>query len=249
MRAVRVFVDGPLAANGVARLPAQAAAHVTRVLRLRPGAALTLFDGRGGEFEAELLDSARGGAEVRVGAHRAVERESPLQVALLQGVARGDKMDWIVQKATELGASAVVPLATERSVVQLEAGRAERRAAHWQAVAIAACEQSGRNRLPRIGAPQSLAEACGRDSGPSAPRRWVLVPGAGRPLAAAAAGAGALECELLVGPEGGLSEAELELALRCGFEAVSLGPRILRTETAGAVALALLQAVAGDLRA
>ncbi len=247
MRDVRVFVAQPLEAGGVARLPAQAAEHVTKVLRLRPGALLTVFDGRGGEYDAELLAAGRGTAEVRVGAHRAVERESPLQVTLLQGLARGEKMDWIVQKATELGASAIVPVATERSVVQLEGGRAERRAAHWQAVAIAACEQSGRNRVPRMESPLPFTAACGPGPGPA--RRWLLVPGAERPLAAAAAGAGSVGIELLVGPEGGLTDAELALAARCGFEAVSLGPRVLRTETAGVAALAVLQALAGDLRA
>lgn len=245
MRDVRVFVAQPLEAGGVARLPAQAADHVTKVLRLRPGALLTVFDGRGGEYDAELLAAGRGTAEVRVGAHRAVECESPLQVTLLQALARGEKMDWIVQKATELGASAIVPLATERSVVQLEGGRAERRAAHWQAVAIAACEQSGRNRVPRIDPPLPLTEACA----PRPARRWMLVPGAERPLAAAVAGAGSTSIELLVGPEGGLTDAELALASRSGFEAVALGPRVLRTETAGVAALAVLQALAGDLRA
>lgn len=251
MREVRVFVAQPLGAGSVARLPAQAADHVTRVLRLRPGALLTVFDGRGGEYDAELLAAGRGTAEVRVGAHHAVERESPLQITLLQGLARGEKMDWIVQKATELGVGVIVPLATERSVVQLEAGRAERRASHWQAVAIAACEQSGRNRVPRVEAPLPLAAVC--EPGPEPLRRWILVPGADCPLAAAAAAAAAdgigvgVACELLVGPEGGLSDAEVALAVRRGFVPVSLGPRVLRTETAGIAAISMLQALLGDL--
>lgn len=248
MRDVRVFVDAPLATDTVARLPQQAADHVARVLRLRPGALLTVFDGRGGEYDAELLSTGRGAAEVRVGVHHAVERESPLRVTLLQSLARGEKMDWIVQKATELGVDAIVPLAAERSVMQLEGGRAERRVAHWQGVALAACEQCGRNRIPRIDAPLAFDEGCRLGSG-SAPLRWMLVPGARRPLAAAAtAEAAALApIALLIGPEGGLTEAERARAAACGFDAVSLGPRVLRTETAGMAALAVLQALAGDL--
>lgn len=249
MRDVRVFVDEPLAANTLARLPQQAADHVAKVLRLKPGALLTVFDGRGGEYDAELLSVARAAVELRVGTHRAVERESPLRVTLLQSLARGEKMDWIVQKATELGVDAIVPLAAERSVVQLDGGRAERRVAHWQAVAIAACEQSGRNRVPRIEAPLPFDAACQPPAEP-AQCRWMLVPGAARPLTVAseAAAGRCTRIALLVGPEGGLTDEEQATAARLGFEDVSLGPRVLRTETAGVAALAVLQALAGDLR-
>jgi 16S rRNA (uracil1498-N3)-methyltransferase len=247
MRDVRVFVDGPLTADAVVRLPASAADHVAKVLRLKPGALLTVFDGRGGEYDAELLSVARAGVELRVGTHHPVERESPLRVTLLQSLARGEKMDWIVQKATELGVEAIVPLDAERSVVQLEGGRAERRVAHWQAVAVAACEQSGRNRIPRIDVPHGLDAACRHCAG-RAQFRWMLVPGTPRPLAAAseAVAGPCASVALLVGPEGGLTDAEQAVAARSGFEPVSLGPRVLRTETAGVAALAALQALAGD---
>jgi 16S rRNA (uracil1498-N3)-methyltransferase len=248
MRDVRVFVPGPLAAGSVIALPDQAAEHVVRVLRLRSGAALSVFDGSGGEHAAEITEVGRRAVSARVGAHHAIERESPLQATLVQGLARGEKMDWIVQKATELGVARIVPVTTERSVVQLEGGRADKRVAHWRAVAIAACEQCGRNRVPVIDAPVALAEAAAlAGAGP----RWMMAPGAARSLYDHAAGLAALppphQPWLLVGPEGGLTEAEAALAARGGFVPVSLGPRVLRTETAGVAALSLLQALAGDL--
>ncbi len=248
MRDIRVHVPGPLAPGQDLALPAQAAAHVTRVLRLRAGAELTVFDGRGGEWDAVLAPASGKVVTVRLGAHHAVERESPLRVTLLQALARGEKMDWVLQKATELGVARIVPVATERSVVQLDDERAARRLEHWQGIVASACEQCGRNRLPEVLPPQSLARACQLAATSPASVRLVLAPGASASLAAAAsaAEAGASDVALLIGPEGGLSEAELRVAALAGFVAVAMGPRVLRTETASIAALGVLQLVAGD---
>jgi 16S rRNA (uracil1498-N3)-methyltransferase len=242
MRTTRIHVDLALAAEQELLLPAPQSAHLLRVLRLRDGAALTLFNGRGGEYAAELIGSGKSGARVAVRAHADVERESPLYLTLLQGVARGERMDSIVQKATELGVQRIVPLSCEFSVVRLDAANRQRRAEHWRAVAIAACEQCGRNRIPEIGPISDFAEAC---AGGDAEQRLMLVPQAPESLAAAAKGL--RSGVLLVGPEGGLSGREQLQAQRGGFRACRLGPRILRTETAPLAALAVLQALAGDL--
>ena len=243
MRLTRVYVDAPLAAGKRVLLEGNAASHVTRVLRLRLGEALTLFNGAGGEYAASI-DAARGGRlTVAVGEPRAVERESPLTLTLAQGVSRGERMDLVVQKATELGVSGIVPLFTERSVVRLGAQQAERKLDHWRAIAIAACEQSGRNRLPAIAAPVPLKDFLRSGSDGSA--RLLLSPGATatlgdvpRPLSAVT---------VLIGPEGGLTQAEEAAALTAGFTRIRLGPRVLRTETAALTALALLQREFGDL--
>ena len=245
MRLPRVFVEGPLAEGREMALPEQAAQHLLAVLRLRAGAPLVVFDGRGGEHPARLLEAGRGGARIELGAHRAVERESPLAVTLLQGLARGERMDLVVQKATELGVARIVPVAAARSVVQLADARAARRVAHWQAVAVAACEQCGRNRIPEVTAPLPLAEACRLAATEPATRLWALDAEGGVPLAADPPPPGG-RVALLVGPEGGLTEEELEVAALIGFGRVRLGPRVLRTETAGPAALAALQALAGD---
>jgi 16S rRNA (uracil1498-N3)-methyltransferase len=216
-----------------------------RVLRLRPGAALALFNGTGGEYAAELLAAARGQAWVRIGAHRAAERESPLRLTLLQGIARGERMDLIVQKATELGVSTIVPVSCEFSVVRLEPHSLARRRERWQAVAISACEQCGRNRPPRVLDICALEPACTAAAG-EAELSLMLAPAAGQALAGLVS-AGLRSAALLVGPEGGLSGREQLLAERAGFQACALGPRVLRTETAPLAAIAALQTLAGDL--
>ena len=248
MRTTRIYVDLDISA-GQLLLPAAPSAHLLRVLRLRPGSELTLFNGRGGEYAATLVDTGKAGARVTVGAHDPVERESPLRLTLLQGVARGERMDFIVQKATELGVQRIVPLSCEFSVVRLDAARLQRRASHWRAVAIAACEQCGRNRLPQVESVGDLTAACadGHDAGDAgdAGLRLMLLPQAPASLASLATGRRSVV--LLVGPEGGLSGREQLTAQRSGFQACRLGPRILRTETAPLAALAALQALAGDL--
>jgi 16S rRNA (uracil1498-N3)-methyltransferase len=254
VRLTRCFIATPLASGVVVTLPPAAATHLTRVLRLGSGAALTLFDGRGGEYDALLLEVGRRGVQARVGEHRAVEREAPVRLTLLQCLARAERMDWIVQKATELGVSSIVPVSSRHSVVQLDATARVRRLQHWQAVAISACEQCGRNRPPQLQALQELPAAC--DAVDPASLRLLLDPEAALSLPAALAAAvsaaapasTALSLTLLVGPEGGFAEPELRAALQCGFCPCSLGPRILRAETAPIAALAAIQALAGDFR-
>ena len=252
MRDIRVHVPGPLVAGASLALLAQAAAHVARVLRLGTGDALTLFDGRGGEWTARIASVQGHRVRVTPETHLAIERESPLAVTLLQALARGEKMDWVLQKATELGVARILPVATERSVVQLDGERAGKRLAHWQGILAAACEQCGRNRLPELLPPARLEAAC---AATSAATRLVLAPGAAASLVATvrgmAEGADGLAAyhgiALLIGPEGGLSESEIRTALAHGFVAVGLGPRVLRTETAAIAAIGLLQGLAGDL--
>jgi 16S rRNA (uracil1498-N3)-methyltransferase len=243
MRLSRVFVAAPLTPGGRVALTGSAAAHVTRVLRLRAGSPVTLFNGGGSEF-AGRIDAVRGGeVTVLVGEEREIRRESPLALTLAQGVSRGERMDLVVQKATELGATRLVPVLTERSVVRLDDKQSARKLSHWRAIAIAACEQSGRNRPPELAAPLPLAEFLASDPGEStrlllSPSSRLRIPDVPRP-------AGAVT--VLIGPEGGLTEEEQERAIAAGFIGVRLGPRVLRTETAALAALALLQREFGDL--
>ena len=244
MRLTRVFVSpavARLAGGADIALPPGAGEHVARVLRLRVGDALTLFDGRGGEWSAQITAIAHSKVRARCLVHQDIERESPLAVTLLQSLARGEKMDWVVQKATELGVQRIQPVSAERSVVQIDDERAVRRLEHWQAVAAGACEQCGRNRLPRVDAPLGFAQACLVDP---AATRLVLDADAGISLCSAVPGATAVV--LLIGPEGGLTDAELALTQSRGFVPVRFGPRILRTETAAVAAIAALQVIAGD---
>ncbi len=244
MRLTRIYVPGALAANTEIVLPAQSGEHLTRVLRLESGAPLTIFNGLGGEYSAVL--GARSGKKVlaQLGHHTAVERESALTITLLQGVARGERMDLIVQKATELGISRIVPVLAERSVVKVDARQRERKLEHWQSIAISACEQCGRNRVPEVSAPVALGDAIA--ALPAGTLRCLLAADGRESLAAAARSAGS-GVVLLIGPEGGLADNERRYAGAHDFTAYRLGPRILRTETAGLAALATLQAVAGDL--
>ncbi|MEO8064665.1 MAG: 16S rRNA (uracil(1498)-N(3))-methyltransferase [Pseudomonadota bacterium] len=246
MRLTRIFVAGPLAVGIQAELPAQAGAHLTRVLRLEAGAPFTLFNGAGGEYAASLLPGNGKQVLARVTRHDAIERESPLQITLLQGVARGERMDLIVQKATELGVSRIVPVLAERSIVKLDAHQRERKRDHWQAIAISACEQCGRNRVPEIGVPLPLGDSLGGLAADAL--RCLLAADADAALAKAATQS-RQPVVLLIGPEGGLAENERSFASSNGFSAYRLGPRVLRTETAGLSALAVLQAVAGDFAA
>ena len=242
MRLTRVYVDAPLASGMRVTLQGSAAGHLTRVLRLRVGEALTVFNGAGGEYAASIEHAHAGRVAVAIGELRAIERESPLTLTLAQGVSRGERMDLVVQKATELGASGLAPVLAERSVVRLTAQQAERRLNHWRAIAIAACEQSGRNRLPAIASPVPLKDFLRTSDGSM---RLLLSPAATATLADLPRLVSAIT--VLIGPEGGLAEAEQEAAVAAGFKPVRLGPRVLRTETAAIAALTLLQRDFGDL--
>ena len=237
MSAPRFHVDAPLAL-GTVRLPERVAHHALRVLRLRDGAPLVLFNGRGGEYAGHLQLAAE--PEAVLTAFDAVDRESPLSVTLVQALVASEKLDWIVEKLTELGVARLLVVPTERSVVRLDGERLARRLAHWQEVAVAACAQCGRNRVPQVATPATLQDAlAGLDSGP----RRMLLPEAVAPLDATAADT----CTIAVGPEGGFTAAEQRALAAAQFEPARLGPRVLRTETAGLAALAALQCRGGDL--
>lgn len=243
MRTIRIHADLPLAPGAELSLPAQAGEHVARVLRLVAGDPLTLFNGDGNDYPASILAVGKREVVVRIESRQPLHNESPLPLTLAQGVARGEKMDLIVQKATELGVARIVPLLTERSEVKLDAARAEKRLAHWQAVAASACEQSGRARLPKITPALPLSTWLGSLAEDGA-LRLALLPEAtqsSRELRFSAAGG-----LLVVGPEGGLGERDTGALTAAGFSGLRLGPRILRTETAGLAALAALQALHGD---
>ena len=242
MRVTRIFVEQKLVGGKGVGLPEQAGLHLTRVLRLEPGAQITLFDGTGGEYQGTLERDGKNWW-AKVGSHDPVERESSLAITLLQGVARGERMDMILQKATELGVTRIVPLLAERSVVKVDEKQRARKQEHWQAIAIAACEQCGRNRIPEITAPRSLGDAIAML--PADAARCLLAADGAAPLASLPQQAGR-HIVLLIGPEGGLADNERKFAHANGFVAYRLGPRILRTETAGLAALATLQALGGD---
>jgi 16S rRNA (uracil1498-N3)-methyltransferase len=241
MRISRLFTDQPLAPDKEVELEARTGHYLQRVLRLRTGDALVLFNGDGSDYAAEYLGGPRDRVRVRVNTRLPAVPESPLPLVLAQAVGKGDRMDYSLQKATELGVAAIQPLFTERTEVRLDGKRLERRRAHWQGVLVAACEQSGRARVPELREAMNL-EAWLEQSWSGL--RVVLSPGADRPLAGVNPDKGGVE--ILVGPEGGLSDRELGVLERGGVLPVSLGPRVLRTETAGPAALAVLQTLAGD---
>jgi 16S rRNA (uracil1498-N3)-methyltransferase len=245
MRLTRVYVDAPLAAGRRVSLEGSAASHLIRVLRLKSGETLTLFNGQGGEHAATIAEARSGRLTVEVGAASAVERESGLVLTLAQGVSRGERMDLVVQKATELGVSHLVPLLTERSVVRLTAQQSDRKVNHWRAIVAAACEQCGRNRLPAVAAPVPLAEFLEGGAAATAGTRLLLSPTGTTTLKDVPRPAAGVT--VLVGPEGGLTDEEEKSATAAGFTALRLGPRVLRTETAAIAALALLQEQFGDL--
>jgi len=243
VRLSRVFIEAPLASGASVKLSGSAANHVMRVLRLRVGEELTLFNGSGGEFAGSIAALAGSSVTIAVGAQRAVGRESPLSLTLAQGVSRGERMDLVMQKATELGVTRVVPVLTERSVVRLDPAQAARKLEHWRAITVSACEQSGRNRPPEVVAPVKLADFLRNELAPAT--KLLLSPAASLRIADLPKPQRAVA--VLIGPEGGLTHEEQERARAAGFVGVRLGPRVLRTETAALAALALLQQEFGDL--
>ena len=241
----RIYFPGEIPVHGECRLTPDQAHHVARVLRLEAGEEVILFDGRGVEHSAVIGRVEKSGVTLNVGQSRAVDRESPLRVMLAQGMSSGERMDYTVQKAVELGVAGIQPLATGRSVVRLDAGRAQKRVGHWQAVVIAACEQCGRNRVPRVLPVMDfahwLAQAAGQKE---AALGLLLSPSASLTLRNLPRPSGVVV--LLAGPEGGLSPQEQHDAQTAGFTPVRLGPRVLRTETAALAALSAMQMLWGD---
>ena len=244
MRRTRVHVEATLSQGAELELPESAAAHLSRVLRLSVGDECVLFNGDGHDYLARIVAQDKRGLRVAVTTRQPVDNESPLRIVLLQGVARGEKMDLILQKATELGVSAVAPLWSQRSEVKLDGARAEKRLAHWRGVVGSACEQCGRARLPDVAAPVSLAAAL--DALPAGGLRLILDPEGELALSRLSPQAD-VTVVLAVGPEGGWSPTDREQLRAAGFQGMRLGPRILRTETAGLAAIAALQARLGDL--
>ena len=242
-RVPRLFVDAELSPQIRLALSDDAAHHAARVLRLVEGDAVLLFDGRGGEYEARLSMPGRGRVEAAIGARQDTERESPLAITLVQGVSSGEKMDFTIQKAIELGVAAIQPVLTVKSVVRLSAEREAKKLAHWKRVAISACEQCGRNRLPEVRNAMALASYCSAPD--DASLRLLLAPDGKTGLRDLQH---RIDRSVVIaaGPEAGFSDEEEQLLERAGFVPVRLGRRILRTETAALAALAALNALAGD---
>ncbi len=244
MRLTRCHVDSPLSVGATLVLPESAAAHLVRVLRLREGDACVLFNGDGSDYDARISSAGKREVAVEVLSARGVENESPLAITLVQGIARGEKMDLILQKATELGVAQVVPVLAERTEVKLDAERSAKRMAHWGSVIVSACEQSGRARVPSLSAPSGLAAVASAlrtecmkltlDPAGEHSLQSLPVPPAGG-------------VAIAIGPEGGWSPRDREILRAAGFRGLRLGPRVLRTETAGLSAIAALQARFGDL--
>jgi 16S rRNA (uracil1498-N3)-methyltransferase len=253
MRLTRVYVDTALIPGSLVELPRDTASHLAKVLRARSGDELILFNGDGREFNG-VIESVRGSrVSASVGDGRQVDRESPLAITLVQCVPRGDRMDFIVQKATELGVARIVPVLSQRSVVRLDKAQAESKAIHWRAVGVSACEQCGRNRLPTIEAVRPLLNYLGESSPGTGPRLVLEPETAPHAYATArnlgrAAEAGVLDAEIAIGPEGGFTSDELEAFRVSQFSQIGLGPRILRAETAAIAAVVWLQARFGDMQ-
>lgn len=243
MRHIRLYVNLPLHENHELALPRETAGHAIRVLRLKNGDKLTLFNGDGHDYAGEILQAGRHEALVRTGTRQAVPVEPAWPLVLGQCLARGDKMDLVVQKATELGVTRIVPLTSERSEVRLDPARAQKRQRHWQAVAISACEQCGRARVPDIAEPQKLDTWLGRLDDDGALRLALLPDANKRVRDLVMPDTGAI---LAIGPEGGLGDRDTQRLTEAGFSGLALGPRILRTETAGLAALAAIHACHGD---
>ncbi|MES2585128.1 MAG: 16S rRNA (uracil(1498)-N(3))-methyltransferase [Pseudomonadota bacterium] len=252
----RFYCPVPLVSDALLDLPAGAARHV-QVLRMQPGDTITLFNGRygvagdagalvtspGGEFEATITHMGRSDVQVRVGAHSAIERESVATVHLAMGMPANDRMDWLVEKATELGVASIQPLMTERSVLRLSGERADKKIAHWQSVAVASCEQCGGNRVPLVHGVKTLAAWLQSLPAPGSDARCLLSLAEGStPLSLHGANGTAQHTTFLSGPEGGLAATEEVAAIARGFAPVTLGPRVLRAETAALTALARLLA-------
>jgi len=242
MRIPRIYTPASLSSDVTIELDENAFSHAVRVLRLKQGDSLILFNGEGGEFEAELADVQKKRASATIGQFHDKDCESPLPIILGQCISRGEKMDYTIQKAVELGVTEIVPLFSERCGVKLNQERMEKRLRHWHSVIISACEQCGRNRIPKLHGAISLTDW---QQQLNASLKLVLDPTADNTLAILKKPQ--QDVALLIGPEGGLSDDEIAAAIKASFNGIQLGPRILRTETAGLTALSVIQQLWGDL--
>jgi 16S rRNA (uracil1498-N3)-methyltransferase len=239
----RIYIDSELAVGEEIELPTAARRHVVQVLRLSEGASITLFNGRGGEYQGVITSQNRRAVSVTLEKFSEIERESPLEITLVQGISRGERMDYTIQKAVELGIHRIVPFKSLRTGVRLPPDRIERRLEHWRGVIHHACEQCGRNRVPSLSSIQSLDEILAAESFSLGA---VLNPNGMVDISQLEPAPGPIL--LVIGPEGGLDDAEIEQLREAGFLNLRLGPRVLRTETAAVTALSILQANLGDLR-
>ena len=240
MRIPRIYTQNALQENTLAELEPQASQHLSKVLRLKEGAPLIVFNGQGGEYQARIQTAGKKIVTVEVMKHKPGDNQSPLDIHLGIALSKGDRMDWVMQKATEIGITHVTPLYTERTEVKLKGDRAQKKVDHWQHIIVSACEQSGRNKLLQLEAPCTLQAWL---SSVNADKKFVLhhrseegLNPSERPQSVA----------LLIGPEGGLSNDEIQVAMRHQFAALTLGPRVLRTETAPVAAASILQHIWGD---
>lgn len=238
----RFYIDAELSVNDDVKMPSPVQRHIVQVLRLSVGAPITLFNGRGGEFDGVLKSQDRRSAVVTINRFSPIERESPFAITLVQGISRGERMDYTIQKAVELGVHAIVPFQARRTGVRLSEDRAERRLEHWRGIMRHACEQCGRNRVPTLTPIQSLDEVLAEANFDV---RAVLSPNGTDGISDLSSAARSLL--LVVGPEGGLDDAEISQLQAASFLNFRLGPRVLRTETAAITALSILQATLGDL--
>ncbi len=269
MRLTRVFIDTPLAPGTRVNLPENAGGHLVRVLRLREGEACVLFNGDGHDYDARLLAVTKRSVEAEIVGARAIDNESPLRIVLLQGIARGEKMDLILQKATELGVAAIAPVFADRTEVRLDGERLHKRSAHWRSVVIAACEQSGRACIPELLPARGLADAAASlddetlklTLDPRGDERFETLalpqvvtsqivssqPESSQDVPSKVVPFNRRKIVIAIGPEGGWSEKDRAILSTQGFRGLRIGPRVLRTETAGLAAIAALQAKFGDL--
>jgi 16S rRNA (uracil1498-N3)-methyltransferase len=243
MRIPRIFTQQLLSAQSEVELESAPSAHIARAMRMGVGDALTVFNGQGGEYAALITAVSKKAVTVTIGDFRNIELESPLAIHLGIAISRGDRMDWVMQKATELGVSRVSPLLTQRTEVKLKGERADKKIQHWRQIGIAACEQSGRNQLPHIEPLRTLPEwlADTKDETKLVLHHRALRTGPAKKEHKPT------RISLLIGPEGGLSELEIGLAEQAQFQALQLGPRVMRTETAPLAAIAILQSRWGDM--
>ena len=241
MRTTRIFTPAPLTANTEIRLDKDAARHLVTVLHPKAGDPVCLFNGEGGEYGGEIVAAGAKAVTVRIGNVNPVDRESPLRTLLGIGISRGERFEWVLQKATELGVTEIFPLYTERTEVKLKGEREDKKQVRWRQLVISACEQCGRNRLPILHGPMNLPDWL-----PTSADIKLLLHHRSAVNLQSLAGIKPASVALLIGPEGGLSEAEIDEGLACQFQALTLGPRIFRTETAPIAALSLFQGMWGD---